>query len=389
MRTVYPTGTTLYEPDRCANGYTLLWSGGEPRLIDMNGRVVHRWAVELEELAGERPAIPRAKLMPDGELLVLGGNKDVGNLIAAFGWDGELRWSYHPGGLAHHDFFPKANGNVLLICREPVPPEVAERVRDMPRRGITLYGDVLIEVTRDNEVVWSWRQHEHLDINRFNPIPANRGWWGGPDNNTVSDWTHTNTIQALPENRWFDAGDTRFRPGNVLVSLRQLDLLQVIDVESGEVAWSYTGDYKGGLSGQHESRMIAKGTPGEGNILVFDNGASPYRDLAHVGCSYVLEIDPSEKKVVWAYDEEERFHSNFTSSCQRLPNGNTLICETTGKRNFEVTPEGAIVWEHVGGVELRSRRYPYDHCPQLAALDRPAERPVRPPENLVIPPTDA
>ena len=101
----------------------------------------------------------------------------------------------------------------------------------------------------------------------------------------------------------------------------------------------------------------------------------------------MLEINPVTKEVVWAYDDEERFHSNFTASCQRLSNGNTLVCETTGRRNFEVTPDCEIVWEHVStGVELRSYRYAYDHCPQLAELGRPAERPVRPPETLTIAP---
>jgi hypothetical protein len=389
MRTVYPTGTTIYDPGRCANGYTLLWSGGEPRLIDMNGRVVHRWAARVEGFTGDELHMQRAKLMPDGQLYMLVGNDQMGSAVASLAWDGSLRWCYHPtAGKAHHDFFVKPDGNVLLICREPVPQAIAETIRDMPRRGITVYGDVFIELTRENEVVWAWHQYDHLDINWFNPIPADRAWWAGPDNNTVSDWTHTNTIQALPENRWFDAGDRRFRPGNVLVSLRQLDTIQIIDVERGEVVWSYRGDYKGGLSGQHESCMIPKDRPGAGNILIFDNGASPYRNLAHAGCSFVLEIDPSANRVVWVYEDGERFHSNFTASCQRLLNGNTLICETTGARNFEVTPDGDIVWEYVGRPDHRSYRYPYDYCPQLATLGRPRELAVRPPETLTISPAE-
>ena len=32
---------------------------------------------------------------------------------------------------------------------------------------------------------------------------------------------------------------------------------------------------------------------------------------------------------------------------QRLPNGNTLVCESSYGRFFEVTQEGEIVWEYV------------------------------------------
>lgn len=120
---------------------------------------------------------------------------------------------------------------------------------------------------------------------------------------------------------------------------------------------SLKGDYKGGMSGQHESHMIEKGLPGAGNISIFDNGASPYKNLAHAGCSFVLEIDPVTKEVVWKYDNGEHFHSNYTSSAQRLTNGNTLICEAAGKRIFEVTTKGEIVWEYVEGSSRAYRDF--------------------------------
>ena len=41
---VYPTGTTIYQPDRTWNGYTVLNSSlSEVVLIDMNGTELHRW----------------------------------------------------------------------------------------------------------------------------------------------------------------------------------------------------------------------------------------------------------------------------------------------------------------------------------------------------------
>lgn len=382
--TVHPKGTTIYKPEKCFNGYTGFSHPVEGEagvvLIDMNGRAINQWKV-----GGQN--IPRARLLESGNMLVLRGREAGGQ---EYDWDGELVWDCptpwgHSDLGSHHDIFRKANGNTLFICREETPEEIREQARD-PERRECLYSDLIVEVTPDKEVAWEWRECEHLDIDRCNPIPASRGWWAGKDNNTVTDWTHTNTVQALAENKWYDEGDERFKPGNVLLSLRQLDVLLIVDRDTKEIAWEYTGDYKGGLSGQHDSHMIEKGLPGEGNIMVFDNGASPYEDLAHCGRSFVLEINPVTEEVVWLYHDWYWFHSPFTSSCQRLPNGNTLITEAWHGRLFEVTPEGETVWEHVfeRGRANRAYRYGYDYCPQADALGRPEEIAVIP-EHLPEP----
>ena len=386
MKTVFPIGTTLYQPGTCFNGYTLISGAGLAKLIDMNGRTAHQWLVDPDKTKG---FIHRARLMPDGRLMLLFGPKGGGyGHVEEFSWAGQLLWDYRPeDGKPHHDFYPTPEGNVLLICSMPVPQEIVETIEDPRRRALTIQGDTIVEISREKQVVWRWRQHDHLDINTCNPIPASRDWPGGPDNNTITDWTHTNTVQALPENHWHDHGDARFKPGNVLMSMRQLDTILIVDRETHEITWSYTGTFRGGMSGQHESEMIEKGLPGAGNILVFDNGASPCKDLAHAGRSLVIEIDPPAEEVVWSYEDGHRFYSPFTSNCQRLANGNTLILEAACRRLFEVTPEGEIVWEYIT-VENAQRvyRYPYDYCPQARALETPVDSTVTPPKTLRIPP---
>ena len=391
MRTVYPIGTTFYKPDRCWNGYTLLWHGRQVRLIDMNGRSVHNWQCDA---SGISYGVSRARLLENGNVLTQrGGMMSRDSAIQEYDWDGSLVWEYTHAcnprenllGL-HHDVFRKCNGNTLMICRVPVPEEHVKRVRDAVFKTTALYVDAILEVSRECEIEWEWYSYEHLDLN-YHRIFASPDWFAGPHNNTACDWTHVNTVQALPENKWYDAGDQRFKPGNVMISPRTLDQVYVIDRDTKEVVWTYRGSYRGGLSGQHEPHMIEKGLPGAGNILMFDNGASPWRDLEHAGRSYALEIDPITKEVVWVYDNGEQFHSNYTSSTQRLGNGNTLICESAGRRVFEVTAEGEIVWEYVERSP-RSYRYPYDHCPQTAALGRPKEVSVTPSKELRIPPDE-
>ena len=79
---------------------------------------------------------------------------------------------------------------------------------------------------------------------------------------------------------------------------------------------------------------------------------------------------------VWSYSAPDKasFYAAFISGCQRLKNGNTLICEGPKGRVFEVTPAGEVVWdywsEHGGdlgatGVEghalFRATRVAPDH----------------------------
>ena len=65
--------------------------------------------------------------------------------------------------------------------------------------------------------------------------------------------------------------------------------------------------------------------------------------------SRVIEVNPSTNEIEWEYKEKNHvdFFSDIASSAQRLPNGNTLICEATYGRFFEVTPSGEIVWEYI------------------------------------------
>ena len=52
---------------------------------------------------------------------------------------------------------------------------------------------------------------------------------------------------------------------------------------------------------------------------------------------------------IWTYTAETPtdFYSSIVSGVQRLPNGNTLICEGTSGNVFQVTLDGKTVWQYV------------------------------------------
>ena len=383
MITVYPIGTTIYDPDKCYGGYTLIDFLGEPEtmLIDMNGNVVHRWSPP-----GKRGISNYIHILENGNLL---GPKE-------WDWDGEAVWEPsvvgHGGGLTKR----LQNGNTLYSYREDVPDEYKRKIINPGRTHAppsSIQSNAVIEVTPSGETVWDWHTHEHVDVNRHLDVDG-----------SLENWSHFNTLNPLPENRWYDAGDERFRPGNLLISPRTLGFIFIVDKETKEIVWEYSGDYRGGLAGQHDPQMITKGMPGEGNIVLFDNGHPPIRWIEHAGRTSVLEIDPVAEEVVWKYEDDgyltgedpgyegdswgyngHKFYSAYTGNVQRLPNGNTLINEAIGGRAFEVTREKELVWEYVWERHRNTQtanRYAYDHCPQLAALGQPEEKRVIPPPHV-------
>ena len=113
---------------------------------------------------------------------------------------------------------------------------------------------------------------------------------------------------------------------------------------------------------QHNPHWIAPGLPGAGNILIFNNGNEfggferDYSSVVEVvppvdGAGYRLNPDlafaPAEP--AWAYTAAtpSDFFSGYISGAQRLPNGNTLICDGIHGTFFEVTPAGRTVWKYI------------------------------------------
>ncbi|MCK5408221.1 MAG: hypothetical protein KAJ37_12220, partial [Candidatus Krumholzibacteria bacterium] len=120
--------------------------------------------------------------------------------------------------------------------------------------------------------------------------------------------------------------------GDLLISARNLDWVGILDGPGVVVRWEWG---PGEISGQHHPTQLENG-----NILIFDNGL--YR--SH---SRIIELDPCDNKIEWEYRAElaEEFYSRIRGSCQRLPNGNTLVTDSEKGRAFEVTLGGDIVWE--------------------------------------------
>src|SRR6185295_8540253 len=69
-QSVYPTGTTIYDPGRTWNGYTVLSPLGTQAVIviDMNGKVVKQWDGFVNSAGGP------ARVFPNGVVMGANGN---------------------------------------------------------------------------------------------------------------------------------------------------------------------------------------------------------------------------------------------------------------------------------------------------------------------------
>ena len=424
---VFPHGTTIYKPDKAYNGYTIYSVDHVGSfLIDMRGNVVHEW----KNVSKDHPV----KMMPGGHVFGqagqdgrLYGTDDANDMVIA-DWDGKVVWSFPKAGM-HHDFQREGNpvgyyapglepkmdkGKTLILTNKVVKNK---KISDKP-----LLDDMIYIVDDQGKLIWEWVASDHIEemgislearnvIYRYpNYVMANTpGVVGG-------DWIHINSASWLGPNKWYDQGDQRFHPDNIIYDGRQTNTTGIIDRNTGKIVWHMGPDFEstkelrdiGCTVGLHHAHMIPKGLPGEGNILIFDNGGmagygstnamAPYgMNNTRRDYSRIVEIDPVKMTVVWQYDANKggsrdmcKFFSDYVSSAQRLPNGNTLIDEGSDGRLFEVTAKGETVWEYINpfyqpkenfNMVYRCYRVPYDYVPQLKP---PKEEAVVPPNNATL-----
>lgn len=307
---------------RSAGGYTLFapqTDNGNVYLVDIAGAVAHQWKMP------NRPG-RHAVLLPNGNLGYNGSHPDSPTLYPMWSvWHGGAFSEVTPAGKTvweyedrthHHDAEWLANGNLLYGAAEPLPKDVALRAAGPEAADKTIYGDVVKEVDRKGELVWSWKAADHLNPIDF-PI------------NPVFERVHWPLINGLWETR----------DGLVLMSLRTTSGVIAVEKKSGRVVYHLGPEI---LSHQHSPMELENG-----NLLIFDNGN--YRAGVSTSYSRVIEINPLTKKIEWQYTDTPRqsFYCPFMGNAQRLWNGNTHVTDAASGRLFEVTAAGDVVWEYV------------------------------------------
>lgn len=384
--------------DDAYEAYTLFSPSRDTYLIDNCGRVVNMWSSNYQTGGAiyllEDGLLLRTNRVNNSDVFSGGG---IGGRLEKINWNGDVVWYYNYNSSTyhqHHDIEPLPNGNILILAWELKTQEEAINMgRDS---GLLEDGELwpehIIEIepvgTDDANIVWEWHLWDHL-IQDINPNLPNYGVvsdhpellninYLGPGINSAggkADWIHANSIDYNEE------------LDQIAISSRALSELWIIDhsTTTEEAATSEGGNsgmggdilYRWGnpisynrgvaedrvLFGQHNVHWVNSGFPGQNNLLLFNNGRNrPQGDYSTVdelvpplnGYNYNIEANnpfgPSDLAWTYVAPNPTDFYADHISGCQRLENGNTLICSGPQGRFFEVDEIGDLVWEYVNPV---------------------------------------
>lgn len=314
-----PPGVVVHDPSAVQAGLNLYTSGHGPEaiLMDRSGRVLHRWRIPFREaFPGASPTpdtafFRRAHLFPDGRLLAL---FQTGGLVF-------LDWRSRPVGRCpgnfYNDLWVGDGGRIWTLGKEAEPARKTEGWR---------LDDFLVELRYegDGERCRTVRRISITELFRSSPY-ADLLEPMAPE----GDVLHANTVSELDGT--LEGRSPLYARGNLLISLRELDLVAILDPDAERVLWAQRGPWRA----QHEPTLLPSG-----RILLFDNRGNG-------GESRLLEVDPLTGEIPWQWSGEppSAFSSTIAGTAARLPNGDTLVTESVPGRAFELDPDGRRVWE--------------------------------------------
>ncbi len=352
-----PTIGPVDKPDQTADGFTLYAcasvsiSSMQAFLVNMRGEVVHHWAIPYSKIWPTPPHVRGpvndalvcffdCRLYPNGDLLVSfhGMEHRVnGYGLAKLDKDSNVVWNYPRN--VHHDVDVGEDGTIYAIAHK-ILPSSPEGLEDVP--ALSLVDELILLSPDGKELCEPIPILEAFRDSPFAPLLARLAAQSRHDSSpgknprqihfTTPDGPpeplHMNGVRVLPSR--LAERFPNFRPGQVLISLRNLDTIAVLDPQKRAVVWAAQGPWRA----QHDAQFLENG-----HLLIFDNLGSPRG-------SRVLEYDPQAQAFPWWYPQTATpdFLTKERGMCQRLPNGNTLIVSSEQSAIWEVTPQRETVW---------------------------------------------
>ncbi len=336
------------------------------RVIDLTGRTLHHWTVDVKAIW---PACPhqdaiagsqhRADNYVHGSYLFENGdvlfNVEYLGLVRMDA-SGKVLWRLD--GRTDHSIHRADDGN-FWVCASTwiVDPKLVAR---FPGLDNPVIDDRAILVSPQGKILREVSILEVLFASKHRPL-----LWTTQFANITYDRTHLNDVEPLSPSM---AGEyPLFAAGDLLISLRNINLVFVLDPETKRIKWSAPGQF----CEQHDPDFI-----GDGWISVFDNNGDGTIDGGRFGGSRLVAVRPHTGETRQIYPRpymprelarhERRFYSLQGGKAQYLPNGNWLITEASAGRVFEIDKDGRTVWEwghfpHDDGMiseVLEGTRYP-------------------------------
>lgn len=276
-------------------------------LLDSSGRELHYWPIDFNALsAARRPEnifLHGLAVFPDGTLVV---DSDGGDVLAKIGPCGRPIWV--DKGDYTHVVSRSYDGTVWSWKGDNIVQTDVATGRTV--QSISLEKDV-IEAHGLEGIFWiRTREDPHELLYQNDPF-------------------HENDVEVLSPR--MAKAFAQFSAGDILVSLRNLNLVAVLDGRTYALKWHQIGPWYR----QHDADFQP-----DGSISIFNNNMT----LDH---SEIVSIDPQSGRyrVLFRGNEQSPFYSWRRGKHQILGNGNILVTETEHGRVFEVDRHGKLVWE--------------------------------------------
>ena len=352
-------GVSHYDAGLSAGGFTVYVSGfaESAYLMNMDGRIVHTWSLPADVLrqrfgadvvSDDSFGWRSTYLYPNGDLLAVlqrHNHSPYGFALVKLDKDSRLLWANF--GNAHHDVAVGEDGLIYTIGQDIRQDKVVGLGSLRP----PFLEDFVLVISKDGKTV---RRLSVMEAFVGTPFASSvkqlarvRDWKG--------DYFHTNGIEPYDSRNRIPVIHER----QVLVSIRNMDALVTIDLDTAKVTWLLNGTWVR----QHDPDILA------GRIMLFDNRG----DFARGSRSRVLEFDPLTQEVTWQASVGEGYdlYSGWGASQQVLDNGNVFITETAPGRLLELTRDGRLAWMYkiAGRIEggkyappiQEARRYPAEY----------------------------
>ncbi len=286
-------------------------------LLDDQLDIRHVWPLDETRIDSPDRQAPMFKF-PHGFVLLRDGSVvfafDNGVSLQRVDACGQPVWSR--SGQYHHAITYRADTHTLWTLRytghDPAEQWVVEVDADD--------GSVVREFTLQ-DVIAANPNLDVLGVRKIDGAGGENGAW-------ADDPFHINDVDPLPAE--LAASFPDFVPGDLLLSLRSLNLIVAVDPETQQIRWHRSGF----VSRQHDPDWLP-----DGRILVYDN-----RMFAEH--SRIVTIDPASFVVETIVDGAPHdFFSNIRGKSQMLPNGSVLLVSSQQGRVIEVTPAGEIAFD--------------------------------------------
>lgn len=343
-------GMTQYVAGEAFEGYTLFTSTHDDvvRLVDMNGQLIKEWKLSFNKIfPNQKHMISPHKLndgffyvrdahvYPDGSLVAVlcaGGVTPWGAGIVKVDADGNIIWRDAKNYFS--DLSLGADGSIYALFHDIR----TKAIQGLPQMTPPYLNDTIAKLSPDGKTIDTISIIDAIQTSDFRDIFTN------VKSNLIGDYLHTNSIEEIthdnPDISWM-------RKGNLLLSIRNLNVMVVIDPVTKKAIFASYGPFHA----QHAITITPRGS-----LMVFDN----LGNIGPQGATRVIEFDPTSLGIIWSYNGASAstntgkpLSSAMFGRNRELPNGNALITDAQNGRIIEVTRSGKTVWEFY----MRERKF--------------------------------